>query len=78
MKSSTTTRTAFKNLATAVAVTAATFGLTTASAHIEGPCYYVAYRTPNGQLVRTPATDNSKAALYAFEKALFNNILHNH
>jgi hypothetical protein len=75
MNRSTPTHKAFKSLAAAVTITAATFGLTTASAHIEGPCYYIAYRTPQGNLVRTPATDNSKAALYAFEKALFENIL---
>jgi hypothetical protein len=77
-RSSTPTRKAFNSLAAAVAVTAATFGLTTASAHIEGPCFYIAYRTPNGYLARTPAANNSKAALYAFEKALFDNILNNH
>jgi hypothetical protein len=78
MKRSNPTRKAFNSLAAAVTVTATTFGLPIASAHVEGSCYYVAYRTPNGYLTRTPATINSKAALYTFEKALFDNILNNH
>jgi hypothetical protein len=77
MKRNTPTRKTFKSLAAAVAVTAATFGLAAASVHTEGPCFYIAYRTPSGYLARTQATDNSKAVLYAFEKALFDDILSN-
>ena len=78
MNEFTTTRESLKTFAIAVTVIAATLGLAHASAYTEGPCYYVAYRTQKGHLVRTEAHITEQAALLAFKQSAQVAIANNH
>jgi hypothetical protein len=65
-------------LSRAVASSAAALGLRYASAHSEGPCLYVCFRSPRGHLMRTEAAISVRAALSAFERAVMSAIIYQH
>jgi hypothetical protein len=65
----------FTRFSAAVLASAVALGLSRASACLDACGYYVIYRPPHGHLLSTEATHSEKAALYAFEKAVYRNIL---